>query len=65
VLLDKAATPCLQGRIFFLFIVFRPPLGIVIEQKNQGVYSEWHLLKLLGMAIFPDVLSGDRTGLDE
>lgn len=26
---------------------------------------EWHLLKLLGMAIFADVLSGDRTGFDE
>ena len=27
--------------------------------------DEWYLLKLLGMAILPDVLSGDRTGLDE
>lgn len=33
--------------------------------STNGLLAEWHLLKLLGMAIFPDVLSGDRTGHDE
>jgi hypothetical protein len=31
----------------------------------KGIRPEWHLLKLLGVAIFPDFLSGNRTGFDE
>ena len=33
--------------------------------EKKGVGYEWHLLKLLGVAIFPDFLSGNRTGFDE
>ena len=29
------------------------------------IVPEWHLLKLLGMTIVSDVLSGDRAGFDE
>ena len=35
-----------------------------IKIRNRVGY-EWHLLKLFGMAIFADVLAGDRTGFGE
>lgn len=32
-----------------------------VGSDRKGVGSEWHLLKLLGVAIFADGLSGVRT----
>jgi hypothetical protein len=34
-------------------------------ESIKVIRPEWHLLKLLGVAIFPDFLSGNRTGFDE
>jgi len=59
-----------SGRSLLDLIGLTQELESILQRKvdvltDEGLSPEWHLLKLLGMAIVPDVLSGDRTGFDE